>query len=153
MGTRPHWAPCILRGTPVALYCARAAKGTDVTEDSAISLQAEELRQLMRAKLGVRGGTFQGALKRGAPQLPRHLRRQAQVVVDALPMAVHPKLRQTLDRPRLDRAVADLRRYLDDIDLADRRKGFVLGVLGAMAFNLLALIALLIVFLVWKGFV
>ena len=142
-----------MQGNPIAPYGAPASQGTEVTEASAISLQAEELRQLMRAKLGVRGGTFQGALKRGARQLPRHLRQQGQVLADALPMAAHPKLRQTLDHRGLDRAVTDLRQYLDDVDLADRRKGFVLGVLGAMAFNVLAVIALLIVFLVWKGFV
>ena len=124
-----------------------------MSEDTELNMQAEELRQLMRDKLGVRGRSFPDALRRGKRLLPRYVRRQGVVVAQALPLADHPKLRQTLDHKKLGAAVSDIRAYLDEIDLANRRKDFIVGMLGSMAFSVLAVMALFVVVLIWRGLI
>lgn len=112
--------------------------------------ELEGLRQLMRQKLGVRGRDFPSALARAGRQLPRALRAEGKAVVAALPMLDHPKLARTIDGARMAQATAALRDHLGAIDLADRRKGFWLGVLGSMAFNILLVIVIAVVFLAWR---
>ena len=121
-------------------------------DDTPLSDRIAPLTELMRKKLGVRARSFPAALSRAGRRLPRHLRREAQALAAALPLADHPKLRQTLDMPQLDAAARDLQAFLQSIDLADRRKGFILGVLGTIAFNLLALAALAVLILAWRGY-
>ncbi len=112
-----------------------------------------ELADLMRARLGVRGRTLRAALARARHRLPRRIRARAARLAAAEPLARHPKLRLTLDHAALARAAAELRDHLDSIDAAERRKGWWLGVLGGLAFNMLAFLALLLAVLRWRGFV
>ncbi|MFD2854563.1 hypothetical protein ACFSZS_06970 [Seohaeicola zhoushanensis] len=76
---------------------------------NSLDAQTDEIRQLMRQKLGVRGRDFPTALARAKRRLPKALRKEGQMLAAALPMADHPKLGQTLDRARLDRAAGAAR--------------------------------------------
>ena len=107
---------------------------------------------LLREKLGVRGATLAAALHRARHSLPRHVYRRGLILAEAEPLADHPKLSLTLDAPALAAAAQDVRAHLDSIDLADRRKGWWLGMLGGLSFNLILFVALLIGVLVWRGF-
>ena len=111
-----------------------------------------EITALMRAKLGARGRTLEATLRAARHRLPRHVRAQAQRLAEAERFATHPKLRLTLDATALDRAARTVEDHLTAIDLADRRKGWWLGMLGGLAFNLLAFAALLVGLLMWRGF-
>lgn len=122
-------------------------------EQETLEGQIDEIRQLMRKKLGVRGRDFPGALSRAGRRMPREIRAEGQMLASALPLMAHPKLGRTLDTGRLERAAAALREHLGAIDLAEQRKTWMLGVLGSIAFNLLLLIVLFLVFLVWRGYV
>ncbi|MBE1283931.1 MAG: hypothetical protein GJ676_11530 [Rhodobacteraceae bacterium] len=113
----------------------------------------EKLRLALRAKEGVGGGDLKSALRKARHRLPRRVRKQAQKLVQAAPLAGHPKLCLTLDHADLRKAGTEVLRYLETVDLADRRKGWWLGMLGAMAFNILALIALVIAVLIWRGLI
>lgn len=113
--------------------------------------EIEELRELMVRKLGVRAKSFPAALSRAGRRLPRAIRREGQVLAQAIPLSDHPKLARTLDTDRLGRAAVAMREYLDGIDLADRRWGVFLGILGSIAFNFLLAAALVIVWLAWRG--
>lgn len=108
---------------------------------------------LMHAKLGGRGSSLRAALGRAGRRLPRRIRSQARLLAEAEPFAHHPKLRLTLDDAALSKAAGEVEAHLNAIDLADRRKGWWLGMLGGMAFNLLAFLALLVVVLRWRGIV
>lgn len=112
-----------------------------------------ELADLMRARLGVRGPTLRAVLARARHRLPRRIRARAARLAEAEPLARHPKLRLTLDHAALARAAAELRGHLDAMDLAERRRGWWLGVLGGLAFNMLLLAGLLLALLRWRGFV
>ncbi len=107
----------------------------------------------MRDKLGVRADDLQTALARASHRLPRRIDRQARLLVLAEPLARHPRLRRTLDQPRLRAAADEVRAHLEAIDLADRRRGLWLGALGGLVFNLILMALALGGFLAWRGHV
>ena len=104
----------------------------------------------LRAKLGVRGKDLAGALGKAKHRLPRRIYQQAMTLVAAEPLAGHPKLPQTLDSAALSAAATEVRAHLEAIDLADRRKGWWLGALGGLSFNLILMAVLLLGFLIWR---
>jgi hypothetical protein len=106
----------------------------------------------LREKLGVRGKTLDLTVTNARHRLPRRIYRQALILVQAEPLAGHPKLRLTLNQPTLVSAAQEVSAHLEAIDLADQRKGWWLGLLGGLSFNLILAGVLLTVFLVWRGF-
>jgi hypothetical protein len=111
------------------------------------------VRQALRDKEGIGGHGLADGLKKGRRRLPRRVFRQVQKLADAEKMAAHPKLAMTLNQPELLAAGQEILGHLERIDLADRRKGWWLGMLGAMAFNIFAVIALLVAILMWRGLI
>ena len=115
-----------------------------------------EITALMHARLGGRlggrGATLRDVLRRARRRLPRRIRAQAARLAEAESFAAHPRLRLTLDAQALDKAASEVETHLNTIDLADRRKGWWLGMLGGLAFNMLAFLALLLALLVWRGY-
>ncbi len=107
---------------------------------------------LLREKLGARGGSLEKALGKARNRLPRRIYKQGLLLAKAQGTAHHPKLRLTLDHASIDKAAREVQAHLSAIDLADRRKGWVLGMLGGLSFNLILAVALLIAFLMWRGF-
>lgn len=118
-----------------------------------ISSLIEQVRAALREKEGIGGRDLDAALRKGRGKLPRRILKQGQLLARAAPMAAHPKLALTLDHEGLRKAGTEILTYLDGIDLADRRKGWWLGMLGGMAFNILVLIAILIAVLMWRGLI
>ncbi|MCF6232074.1 MAG: hypothetical protein L3J36_03065 [Rhodobacteraceae bacterium] len=105
----------------------------------------------LRAKLGVRARTLEAALAKARYRLPRRVHAQAMTLVAAGSMAQHPRLRQMLDMDALAAAAAVVNAHLETIDPSDRRKGFWLGALGGLVFNLILMAVALGGFLVWYG--
>jgi hypothetical protein len=122
-----------------------------MSEAGTIAERIGALTERMRSSYGVGGADLAQVLRRAGRHLPRRLRREAALLARAEPLAAHPRLRCTLDAAALERAEQALQAHLGGIDPADRRKGWWLGVLGGLAFNLLLFAALLIAFLVWRG--
>ncbi|CAD0185012.1 hypothetical protein RUESEDTHA_01897 [Ruegeria sp. THAF57] len=118
-----------------------------------IQTQIAQTVQLLRDKLGVHGKTLTESVKKAKRQLPRRIYKQAMLLAQSEQMAAHPKLRLVLDTPKLARASEEVQKHLGGINLADRRMGWFLGMLSSLAFNLLVLSALLLVFLRWQGFI
>ncbi|MGD9866357.1 MAG: hypothetical protein AB7S99_24440 [Pseudodonghicola sp.] len=123
-----------------------------MTDPARIETRIEETAALLRDKLGARGQTLGAALARAGRRLPRRIRSQARLLAEAERFAQHPRLRLTLDGAALGKAADEVGAHLKAIDLADRRKGWWLGLLGGMAFNILAWFGLLLGVLVWRGF-
>lgn len=105
----------------------------------------------LRAKLGVRSKDLTKALAKVRHRLPRRIYRQGMTLVAAEPLAAHPRLRLTLDMPTLQAAATEITTHLATIDVGERRKSWLLGMLGGLSFNLILMFALLIGFLVWRG--
>lgn len=124
-----------------------------MAEQIIVEQQIAKTIQMLRAKLGVRGKTLSAALRKARHRLPRGVYKKALLLAQVEDRAAHPKLRLTLDSPALADAAEKVQTYLDAINLADRRKGWLLGMLGGMAFNILLFGTLLLLFLLWQGFV
>ncbi|WP_143747317.1 hypothetical protein [Marinibacterium profundimaris] len=107
--------------------------------------------KLLHEKHGVKRGTLSARLRRARPLLPRRIRHEADILREAEQLAENPRLAMTLSDPRYRRAADALTTHLKTIDVADRRKGYWLGVLGGMAFNLLIVLVLLFVTLALLG--
>ena len=89
-----------------------------------------ETKTLMREKLGVRASDMGRAVAKAKRRLPTKIYNQAMLLAKAESLSKHPKLRLTLNVDALTAAAGDVQQYLDEIDLADRRKGWILGMLG-----------------------
>ena len=124
-----------------------------MSEKTDIQTQIAQTVQLLRKKLGVRDKTLTASIRKAKRQLPRRIYKQALLLASAEAMAAHPKLRLVLDTPKLARASEEVQAHLSGINRADRRLGWFLGMLGGLAFNLIALTILLLVFLWWQGFI
>ncbi len=92
------------------------------------------------------------AVGKAKNRLPRRIYNQALLLAKAEPLSVHPKLCLTLDAPALGEAAGDVQKYLKSIDLADQRKGWILGMLGGLAFNMILFVVVLVLVLYWRGF-
>ncbi len=124
-----------------------------MAQDTDIQDRITETVALLRAKLGVRDKTLEASIRRARHRLPRRVFKQAMILARAEQMAAHPKLRRVLDTPALTKASDEVQSHLTAINLADRRWGWFLGMLGGLAFNLLALTVLVLVFLLWRGLI
>lgn len=121
-----------------------------MSDQIAVQDQIAQTVGLLREKLGVRGKTLEAAVRKARHRLPRRVHKQAMKLAQAEDRAAHPRLRLTLNTPALSKAAREVRTHLESIDLADRRKGWWLGMLGGLAFNLLLLLVLLLVFWGWR---
>ena len=114
---------------------------------------ATSLEALMERRMGVGGRGLAAKLRRAGRRLPKHVRRDAQMIAEAVPVAQNPKLARQIDLARLEVAERRVAAFLRTYDRADRRKGAVLGLLGSLAFNLLTLGGIVIAVLVWRGLI
>lgn len=122
-----------------------------MTETPDIAARIEGVRALIYEKTGAGGASLDRAMKRARHQVPRRIAKQAAKLAAVEPLARHPKLRLTLDTVALDRMLDEVEAHFEAIDLADRRKGWFLGMLGGLSFNLILAFVLLISILVWQG--
>ena len=116
-----------------------------------IRSHAETLRRLMARQLGLRKGRLSRRLAKAGRRLPTGVRKDIALVAEAEEMARNPRLALRLDTTTIDPAFDRAAAHLRAIDVADRRKGLFLSILGGVAFNILAVIVLLIVVLRWRG--
>lgn len=112
----------------------------------------EDIRVLLKDREHA-SGDFAAALKLVRRRIPRRIYKQGMKIAAALPLLEHPKLSLTVDEKPLRAAARDVKAHLEEIDLADRRKGFWLGVLGSVAFSVLCVLILLVVVLRWRGLI
>jgi len=107
----------------------------------------------LQAKLGVGGADLGRTLARARHRLPNRIRQKARLLAQAEPLAAHPQLRLTLDLTPLQEAADEINAHLDTIDPGERRRGWWLGLLGGLVFNLLLLAVLLLVLARWRGMI
>lgn len=123
-----------------------------MTDTHEIAESSTELLLLMKEKLRVRGQTLSVAADRARHRMPRRIRRALDRLAEAEALSANPRLRLMLDQTVLEQAERDVRAYLAEIDPADERKGWYLGILAGLTVNLLTLVVLLIAVLLWRGY-
>ncbi|MCR9109902.1 hypothetical protein [Marivita sp. XM-24bin2] len=118
-----------------------------------IKSNANTLRALMAKRLGLKRGSLTRRVSKAGRRLPSGVLRDISIVAEAEKMARNPRLAKRLDANATKSAFDRASTHLKAIDVADRRKGLALTVMGSMAFNLLAAVTLLIVVLRWRGLI
>ncbi len=105
----------------------------------------------LRKQLGVKARDLPRGMKRAGRRLPRDAHRAAEVISTAKTQLAHPKLARMVDGQAVTAAEVDLHAHLSKIDPKERRKDAILSMLGAQAFNVLGVIALVIALMAWRG--
>lgn len=96
-----------------------------------------ELRRLMRRQLGLRGQTVGSLTGRSRRVLPGHVQAALERLAHDEELMQHPALRLMVEEDPHDKDVKLVRRHLLQVDVADRRKGWWLGMAGGLAVNLI----------------
>lgn len=120
------------------------------TQDS-INARATRLQSGLEGAFGVRARTLDKALRRTGRRLPRRLQQEARKIVKAQGVGGHPKLLRRVDSAELDRASERVLEFLDAIDRADARKGRLIALGAALAFNVLLVGGGFVAWMVWAG--
>ncbi|MGH1575598.1 hypothetical protein [Planktotalea sp.] len=105
----------------------------------------------LRTRLGVRSKDLPRAMKSAGRRLPREAHRAAQVLGEAKVHSAHPKLARMVDHGAVDAAEQTLHAHLEKIDPKERRTDMILAMLGTQALNVLAVIALVVGLMWWRG--
>lgn len=116
-----------------------------------LEARADRLAQLIEEKLDVRGNGLQAKIGRGGRKLPRAVREAGEQLLLAQRMAANPKLARQVDYPRIAAACDIAERTLGRIDPWERRKTIVVNWLAGNLFNLLVVLALVMVLIGWRG--
>jgi len=120
-----------------------------VIDRESFHTRTAQLEAALHAKLRLRGKSLEARLGRAGRLLPKRLHRAGRVIADARMKLDHPRMARMIDYTRVSRAFADFEEFLAGIDPADRRKGAILGWLGALVFNLLLATVCLTVLYRW----
>ena len=118
-----------------------------------IQQMADRVAALIEQRLRVRGTGLGEKLRKGGRLLPRRVRAAAEVLHAGAVMAQNPKLWAQVDQQTVAQAYDTCVRHLNGVDGGDRRMGAVLGVAASVAFSVLAVAALLMIVLHWRGFI
>lgn len=117
-----------------------------------ITTRTAEIGLLFEERLGLRGGSLDRQVRRAGRGLPRAIAREARYLAQAESLAANPRLWRQVDPVRLQAAHRIVCDHLRGIDPRERRKTRIIGVASSAAFNLLAVTALVLVVLVWRGY-
>lgn len=124
-----------------------------MTNGTDIGQRTVALRTLLKERIGVGGRDFETALRRARWRLPRRLRPEADLIARAERMGRNPKLARRLDTASLDAACNAVTGHLESIDVADVRRGRILGWLSTVVFDLILIAAGFVLWLWWRGYV
>ena len=124
-----------------------------MSESSDISRLAADIETRLETKFGQRRGSLVKRLRKAGGGLPRRVVRDADTIGQALALDTHPKLRRRIDRGAVQAAHDRIAAHLDTIDPKERRKDFWLSLLGSLALNLLAIVALVVLVVKWRGLI
>lgn len=113
---------------------------------------ADRVAQLMEDRLRIRGQGLAEKLRRGGRLLPRRVRAEAEYLARASAEAQVPKLALRLDHERITRAYDACVRYLKPLGAGARRKAVLLNLATSLAIVALGTFALVLVVLVWRGY-
>lgn len=106
----------------------------------------------MSAQLRVRGEGIAEVTERAGRKLPRHLRSDAERLIEAEAMAANPKLARLVDEKLIARAEKRLHQFLDRQNPAAERRGEILDVIAKIAFVFVTVVLSVFFFLLSRGY-
>jgi len=121
----------------------------------AVSIQqmAERISVLLTERLHIKGRDLNDKLGRTGRRLPRKVRHAAQEVAVAMEQSYNPKLLLQIDEGKVAENYDICIRHLNGLNKGYKLRGVLLGLSTTILFSLLAVAALVLAVLVWRGFV
>jgi biopolymer transport protein ExbB/TolQ len=110
------------------------------------------MAEKMSAQLRVKGECLAEVTEKAGRKLPRRLRKDAAVMIQAETMSAHPKLSRLVNSRQLSRAEKRLNRFLDKQDPAAERRGEILDLIAKIAFVLVTVVLAIFFFLLSRGY-
>ena len=117
-----------------------------------VQQMANRVADLMEQRLRVGGSGLAAKLERGARFLPRKVRREARYLAEADQAARVPRLQMQLDYEKIARAYDVCVRYLKPLGASARRKAILLDILTGFGSGIFVTIVLVLVVMMWRGF-
>lgn len=119
-------------------------------EPDDIDRKARRLQALLKMKFRIEADNLRQAMAQAGRRLPKRVHRAAELICQAQRLAGNPKLARMVDAQAIERAFSKVEWHLEQIDVRDRRIGAVLGMLGALAFNMILVVLLVLAVLYWR---
>jgi hypothetical protein len=113
--------------------------------------RVKHIRRLLRRQLGLRGSSLTDILPKSRRFLPRDVQAALSRLADGEQAMEHPRLRAILEADPLSAESKIVRKHLISVDVAHRRKGQWLGIIGAIVINLMCLGVGIALLLRWLG--
>lgn len=120
----------------------------------AVSIQqmAERVSALLTERLQIKGRDLADKLKRGGRRLPRKVRVAAQDVALASEHSYNPKLLLQINEEKVAENYDICIKHLNGQNKGHKLRGVLLGMSASVLFSLVAVVALVLGVLVWRGF-
>lgn len=115
----------------------------------------DDIRRLLKlvdSKFGIQTDQLSFAMRKIGRRLPSNVHKNAAQLVKAQKQLQHPKIALQLDEKPLIKPYSIVLSALEAYDPSDKRKGAILGALGSVAFNLILAFLLLVLVLLWRGY-
>lgn len=112
-----------------------------------------EVADMMKERLGIRGKDLATKLRYTGRMMPKRIKQDARFLAEATRLATNPKLSRMINLDQVEAAHQTCMEFLETVDVADRRKGVVLGILGSLAMVFLVVTVLVLTVLVWRGYI
>lgn len=121
---------------------------------SALTIQqmADRVAQLLKERLGVGGKGLAAKMKRAGRLLPRKVRDAGKQLAVSAQKAQNPKLLGQIDMGEVTEAYDVCLKHLIAIDPVDRKRGYLAGMIGSVAFGVLVLMIAISLLLAWRGY-
>jgi len=136
---------------PFRLLICGDSKVGYILQDS-LQEKTEQVAELMKIRLGIRGKDLATKLRHTGRMMPKRIKREAAFLVETAGLAESPKLSRMINLERVEAAHKACVEFLESVDVADRRKGVVLGILGSLAMVFLVVTVLVLSVLKWRGY-
>lgn len=122
---------------------------------SAVTIQqmADRVAGLMEQKLRVGGKGLAVKVRKAGRRLPKNVRVAAEALVQATEMSKSARLMHQVDDEVVAEAYDICLRHLGGFDVAQRRKGVVVGIAASIALSLLAVAVLVLAVVWWRGLI
>jgi hypothetical protein len=124
-----------------------------MSDASTYDRRRAKLNASLEKRLGLKNKAFEARLRRAMRRFPKRERHAARAILTAGEKMQHPKLARLIDPATLDAEFDRVERHVATIDLAEERMTRVLGMLGALSFNLILLALGVIALLRWQGMI
>ena len=113
---------------------------------------SERVAQLMEERLKARGTGLRAKLAHRGRALPRKLRAEAELLIDAEASSLSPKLARQIDMERVSLAYDALVHHLKPMGAGARRRGFALDLAATVVFVLVVTAVTVLGVMVWRDY-